>query len=279
MSIKFVVDSSAELDKDFCEKNGIILMPNDITFGDEEYVAGETISNKEFYEKLTTSKILPKTALINQYRFSEVFRQAQENNDELVVLVISRFLSSTYEAALMAQTEVGYNKIYVVNHLTVTIAQKALILEALKMRDKGMNGKQIADEILKLKDKVKLYAAVATLKYLKEGGRLSGVAAVVGTMLNIKPIIELSDGKIFSNHKCIGFKKAKMKLIELLKADGFDENYPIYIAHTNDPVEAQEFEESLKQEFTYTSGGINEIGSVVGTHAGPGAVAVIFFKK
>ncbi len=277
--IKFLVDSSAELDKEFCEKNNIILMPNTITFGETEYVAGETITNQEFYQKLKTENVLPKTALINQFRYSEAFRKAQKDNDEVIVIVISSGLSTSYNMALFAKEEVGYDKIYVLDHKTVTVTQTALVLEGLKLRDAGKSGKEIADELLELSKKIKLYAAVSTLKYLRLGGRLSGAAAVVGTMLNIKPIIELTDGKIYSNYKCIGFKKAKMMLIDLFKKDNFDPNYPVYIAHTDNLAEAKEFEQEFLKQVKCNYGGIYDIGSVVGTHAGPGAVALIYFRK
>ena len=277
--IKFVVDSSAELDKEFCEKNNIILLPNDVIFGDEVYVSGETITNKQFFEKLRQGTVVPKTALINQHRFAEVFKAAKKAGDELIVMPISSKLSSTYNAALLAQQEVGYNKIYVLDHLTVTVAQTALVLEGMKMRDAGLTGEQIANKIMQLKDKIKLYAAVGSLKYLRAGGRLSGAAAVVGTMLNIKPIIELTDGQIFSNYKCIGFKKAEQKLIDLVK-DDFDPKMPIYLAHVDDIEEAKEFDKTFKQQVSgFIDGGLYEIGSVVGTHAGPGCVAVIYFRK
>ncbi len=278
--IKFVVDSSAELDKEFCEKNNIILLPNDVIFGDEVFVAGVTITNQEFYRKLRERTVVPKTALINQHRFEKVFNEAKNAGDELIVMPISSKMSSSYNAAVLAKQEVGYNKIYVLDHLTVTIAQTALIFEGLKLRDAGLSGEQITAKLMELKNKIKLYAAVESLKYLRQGGRLSGTAAVVGTMLNIKPIIELTDGLIFSNYKCMGFKKAEQKLIDLVKQDGFDPNYPIYVAHTDDLDEAKEFHGVFKEQVSnFIDGGIYEIGSVVGTHAGPGCVAVIFFRK
>jgi len=279
MSVRILVDSSAELDKEFCEKNNIELMPNTISFGEQEFIAGETITTSEFYKKLAETKELPKTALINQFRFTEVFKDVQQKGDEMIVLVISKELSSTYQMAVMACEDVGYKGIYVLDHKTVTIAQTALVFEAIKMRSEGKSASEIANKLMQLKDKIKLYAAVSTLKYLKEGGRLSGAAAFVGTLLNVKPIIELTDGKIFSNYKCVGFKKAKSLLIDLVKKDGVDTNFPVYIAHTNNLTDAKELEETISQELTFKNGGIYEIGSVVGTHAGPGAVAVIFFKK
>ncbi|MDD2362636.1 MAG: DegV family protein, partial [Oscillospiraceae bacterium] len=196
MAVRIITDSSCDQPFSIQKDWNIDILPFHIFFGDDEYVDGQNLDRQKFYKLMSKSPILPKTAQVTTYEFEEVFKPYVEAGDEILVLPISKEMSGTHNSALLAKELYPDASIYVVDTLNVTFGLALLVEVAVKLRDEGLDAKSIAEKIEKLKKRVRLYAVIGDLKYLKLGGRLSSAGAAVGTLLNIKPIISVCDGKV-----------------------------------------------------------------------------------
>lgn len=280
MSVRFITDSSTDMRAAVRER--VTVIPMLIRFGDQEYRDGVDITTEEFYEKLTTSETLPTTSQIPPATFEDAFREATANGDEVVCLPISSGLSGTYQSACIAAAEFP-GKVFVVDGLTVATTAGILLDYAMTLADEGWSAADIAEELTRQRDRVKLVAVVDTLEYLKKGGRISSAVAFAGGLLNIKPIIAVVDGKVEMLAKARGGKQINSALAKEVKNyGGIDCTKPILFAYTGLQDELlhkfMEEEQELWQDYQGEKT-ICVIGSTVGTHAGPGAAAIAFFAK
>lgn len=279
MSVKIIIDSAADVVPSLNGKFPVV--PMVINFGTDEYIDGIDITHEEFYDKLVSSDVTPTTSQATPDRFMTAFDKIKEAGDSAVVLTLASKFSGTYQSAMIAAAD--YDDIHIVDSGSVTIGIGVLASYALSLVEKGMTAKEIAEEIESVKDKVSVVAVVDTLEYLKRGGRLSKTAAIAGGLLNIKPLISIEDGAINVIGKARGIKAATNQLLtEIEKVGGVDFSMPYVLAYTgNDDTNLNNFIEDNKdfwQGFE-KSNHATVIGSVIGTHAGPGAVATAFFKK
>lgn len=280
MATRIIIDSTADINENLNGKFTVV--PLSVHFGDEEYIDGVTINHKQFYEKLIESDVLPTTSQVTPAAFSDVFKKVVESGDDAVVLTISSKLSGTYQSAVIAAQDFG-DKIQVVDSLTVTIGLGVLAEYALKLRDDGMNAREIAKIITEQREKVLVIALLDTLEYLQKGGRISKTVAFAGGLLSIKPVICVKDGVVGMLGKARGSKQGNNLLVkEIEAAGGVDFTKPVMLGFTglSDHLLLKYKEDSSYlwegnvENLSYTT-----IGSVVGTHVGPGAVAVAFFKN
>ena len=278
MNTRIITDSTADLLPQWKEKVSVV--PLTLNFGEEVYVDGISISHKAFYEKLVETDTLPTTSQATPGAFSAEFSKLSEG-EEAVVVTLSSSLSGTYQSAMIAASE--YNNIYVVDSCSAAIGGGILVALALEMAEKGMTAKQIAAALEEEKKKIVLIALVDTLEYLKKGGRVSKTLAFAGSILNIKPVIALDEGKIVMLGKARGSRQGNNLLVQQIeKAGGVDFSKPLLLGYTglSDALLLKYIEDSKHlwaegvEQVPYTT-----IGSVIGTHAGPGAVAVAFFKN
>ena len=280
MSVKIVIDSTVDLAENIKDKFTVV--PLTINFGDEEYIDGVTITHKEFYQKLIESDVLPTTSQATPAVFSKVFNEIVEDGDTAVVITISQKLSGTYQSAMIAAEDFP-EKIFVVDSNTVAIASGILAELALGLAEKGLSASEIAEKLTEERNNVRLIALLDTLEYLKRGGRISKTVAFAGGMLSLKPIICVEEGEIKMLGKARGSKQGNNLLVqEIGKAGGVDFSKPVLLGYTglsdamlNKYIEDSAFlwEESVAELNTAV------VGSVVGTHAGPGVIAAAFFSK
>ena len=279
MSVKIVVDSTADLLPQAAARVKII--PLTIRFGDREFIDGVTIDSKKFYEMLVENDELPTTSQANPAVFEEAFTEAVEQGHEVVCITCSSKLSGTYQSAVIAAEEFP-GKVFVVDSKTIALGSAILTQYALELQDKGLSAEEIAWKLMQKRDKVRLIAMLDTLEYLKKGGRISKTVAFAGGLLNIKPVICIEDGEIKMLGKARGSKQGNNLLVqEIRKAGGVDFRKPLLLGYTG-------LSDSLLQKYIADSAALWEgnteqlpvriVGSVVGTHAGPGAVAVAFFS-
>ena len=279
MSVKIIVDSTADLLPQAAARVKII--PLTIRFGDREFIDGVTIDSKKFYEMLVESDELPTTSQANPAVFEEAFTEAVEQGHEVVCITCSSKLSGTYQSAVIAAEEFP-GKVFVVDSKTIALGSAILTQYALELLDKGLSAEEIAWKLMQKRDKVRLIAMLDTLEYLKKGGRISKTVAFAGGLLNIKPVICIEDGEIKMLDKARGSKQGNNLLVqEIRKAGGVDFRKPLLLCYTG-------LSDSLLQKYIADSAALWEgnteqlpvriVGSVVGTHAGPGAVAVAFFS-
>lgn len=279
MSVRIIVDSTADLIPEI--KNKVKVVPLTVHFGDEEFVDGVTITHEEFYKKLVEGDVLPRTSQANPAEFAEVFEEVVEAGDTAVVITVASKLSGTFQSAMIAAGDY-LEQIYVVDSKTVAIASGILAEYALGLADEGKSAKEIFDCLLVERDNVCLYAALDTLEYLQKGGRISKTAAIAGGVLNIKPIVSIKDGEILTLGKARGTKGAnKMLISEVQKTSGVDFSKPLMFGFTglSDELLQKFMEESKEMWDDANELQTTSIGSVVGTHAGPGAYAVAYFVR
>lgn len=279
MKTRIIVDSTADL---FTElKSRVDVVPLTVHFGEEEYLDDVTIDHKTFYEKLIESDVLPTTSQTTPDSFIKEFQKIKENGDSAVVITISSKLSGTYQSAVIAAED--FDNIYIVDSGSAAIGSGILAERALKLADDGMNAREIAKLLNEEKEKIVIIALFDTLEYLKKGGRISKTAAFAGSVLNIKPVLSVIDGEITVLGKARGSKMGNNLLVEEIeKVGGVDFEKPVLLGFTglSDALLLKYIEDSKYlwekglKDIRYTA-----IGSVIGTHAGPGAIAAAFFKK
>ena len=279
MKTRIIVDSTADLTQETIEH--VHVVPLTVLFDTEEYIDGITIDHKMFYEKLIESDVLPSTSQATPDSFIKEFDKAKEAGEAAVVITIASKLSGTYQSAVLASGD--YENIYIVESGSAAIGSGILTEMALRLSDEGKSAEKIAQILEEEKKKIVIVALIDTLEYLKKGGRISKSLAFAGGVLNIKPVISLIDGEINILGKARGSKMGNNLLVEeIAKAGGVDFSKPVLLGFTG-------ISDALLQKYIKDSRHIWEdnleeirhttIGSVIGTHVGPGAVAVAFFKK
>ena len=282
MSVRIVIDSASDITKEKADALGLDLMPLKTIFGDEEYLDGVTLSHHEFYEKLIESGIFPTTSQIPPHEFEHKFKEIKEAGDTAVVITLSSLLSGTYQSAHLALD--GYEDcIHLVDSKNLCIGEQNLVMYAIRLRDQGYSAEVIVSELEDKKSKICVLAVFDTLEYLKRGGRLSSTAAWAGNLLSIKPVISVEKGEIVILGKARGSKNGNNLLIQQVAAHGgIDFTMPHCLGYTGlDDTMLQKY---LKDSASLWDGKvaiedipISTVGSTIGTHAGPGAIAVSFF--
>lgn len=279
MSVQIIVDSSTDLNEQVRAR--LTVIPLTIQFGDDTFIDGVTISGHAFYEKLIESDTLPTTSQASPYHFEQAFCSAVDAGNHVVVITVSSKLSGTYQSACIAAADFA-GKVYVVDSESVALGSGILAEYALSLADAGKTAAEIADTLIQMRSRVRLLAMLDTLEYLKRGGRISKTVAFAGDLLSIKPVISLKDGSIQVIGKARGSKQANNLLVkEIQNAGGVDFEKPLLLGYTGiTDVLLQKYitDSASLWEGSRTSLPTTLVGSVVGTHAGPGAVAVAFFS-
>lgn len=279
MKTRIIVDSTADLVPEIKER--VHTVPLTVNFGDEEYIDGVTIDHKTFYEKLIESDVLPTTSQATPDAFMKEFEKAKESGEAAVVITLASKFSGTYQSAMIAAEE--YENIYIVDSTSAAMGSGILVEIAFRLLDEGKSADEIAKALEEEKKKIVIVALVDTLEYLKKGGRISKAVAFAGGVLNIKPVLSVIDGEINMLGKARGSKMGNNLLVqEIDKSGGIDFSKPVLLGYSgiSDALLKKYIEDSRHiwegnlQEVRYTS-----VGSVIGTHAGPGAVVVAFFKN
>ncbi len=279
MKTRIIVDSTADLMPEYKERVSVV--PLTVHFGDQEYIDGVTIDHKMFYEKLVESDVLPTTSQATPDSFMKEFDKVKEAGESAVVITLASNFSGTYQSAVIAAED--YDNIYIVDSTSCAMGSGILVELAFKLLDTGMSAEEIAKTLEEEKKKIIIVALVDTLEYLKKGGRVSKTVAFAGAVLNIKPVISVTDGEISMLGKARGSKMGNNLLVqEIEKSGGVDFTKPVLLGYSgiSDALLLKYIEDSRHiwegnlDEVRYTT-----VGSVIGTHVGPGAVVVAFFKK
>ena len=277
MGIRIITDSTTEISMDEAKKLDITVLPLKTLFGDEVYLDGIDITPEEFYAKLAVSEKLPTTSQPSPFEFEETYKQSLEAGDKIIVICIAANLSGTYQSACMARENFD-GDIWVIDSGTATIGLQILVRLAISLRDRGKTAEEIVQIIEDKKDSVCLFAVIDTLEYLYKGGRLSRTSTYAGTLLRVKPLVTLQQGVIKIIGKCLGLKKAYEELLRSVKnIGGIDYSKPFSIGYSGDRGHFSRFEQECRPFFGAHIPLVNVVGSVIGTHAGPGAAAIAFF--
>lgn len=282
MAIQFIIDSASDIVPVEARMLGLFHLPMKVMFGETEYSDSIDLTHEEFYEKLIESDTLPTTSQINPDTFARTFRTIVDAGDTAVVITLSGKLSGTYQSAMIAAEEFE-DKIFIVDSETVCIGERILIERGLELRRQGFSAAEIKAQLDQEKKHIRVLALLDTLEYLKKGGRISSAVALAGNILSIKPVIVVENGEVSLVGKARGSKKANNLLRELVENCGginFTKPYALAYSGLSDKLlkkyieDSAELWESSTEELPITT-----IGCTIGTHVGPGAIAVAFFES
>ena len=280
MKIRIITDSASDLLAP--HRPDITVLPMTITFGEEQFLDGVDLTHRQFYEKLIEREALPTTSQIAPAQFEKAFQAAVDAGETVVAVVLSSKLSGTYQSACIAAEEFP-GKVFVVDSANATIGERILVERAVQLMDQGLEAAAIAAQLEEEKQDIRLVALLDTLEYLKRGGRVSASVALVGGLLAIKPVVAVQDGEVVMLGKARGSKNGNNLLVqEIEKTGGVDFDRPYLLGYTG-------LDDGLLQKYIADSAAlwtghvdhlpIDTVGGTIGTHVGPGAIAVAFFQK
>ena len=275
--IKIITDSTLDLPSDLIKEKDIEVLPLLINFGEESYLDGVEINTKEMLEKVEKENIFPTTAQITPNRFEEVFNKYLSEGYKILTILLSSEMSGTYQSACIAKNMIDSNDIVIIDSKNVTSGLGLLVLKACEFRDNGNSIFEIEERIKNIIPKVKSSLVFESLDNLVRGGRISKAVGTIGSVLGLRLILEVKDGKIEVKDKIRGSKKALKKVISDFESVNVDFNSPIII----DEILSQEIFEGLKKYFEdkdieYIHG---NVGCTVGIHSGVKACGIFFVEE
>jgi DegV family protein with EDD domain len=274
-NIRVVTDSSCDLPQGLADEHDIEIVPLTIRFGDEELVDRRDLTPKEFWAKCAATPVLPETAAPSPGAFETAFRKAAADGCAGVVCIcLSGDLSATYQSAqLAAQAVEGEIPVRVIDSKSITMGLGVMCLSAAAMAEQGKGIDDVAAAAEDLVPRVRVYGALNTLENLKKGGRIGGAKALAGSLLSIKPIIEVRNGKVEEESKQRTRARSLRYLADKIKAAGDLEYLAVMHGEAADLDEFLEMLASVPQRDDMV---IGDIGAVIGTHGGPGVMGVAF---
>lgn len=280
MSIHIITDSASDIKASV--RKDLTVIPMTITFGETEYQDGVTLNHKQFYEMLIESDTLPVTSQIPPFFFEEAMKKAVAQGDEVIAITMSGKLSGTWQSAVIA-AENFPGSVYVVDSENVTVGEHILVDQAFRLIDEGLSAAEITENLNLLKKRIRLVALLDTLEYLKKGGRISGAAALAGSILSIKPVIAIQNGEVAVLGKARGSKQANNLIVEQIRAaGGIDFCMPYFLGYTglsDDLIRKYIKDNAALWEKETDSLPVDSVGGTIGTHTGPGAIAVAFVAR
>ena len=282
-----VSDSSCDIGLEAAEKNEIVIVPFEVTFDGKKYFKENIdILIEEFYRTIRAEDVYPKTSLPSIQAYSDTFREVLENGQDVLCFCLTSKFSGSYQSAYNAKEllEVDYpnRKIVVMDSQLCTTVQGALVLEAARMRRDGLSLDEIVKKCEKMRTMSKVYVTFDSLSYLQKGGRIGKVGAVVGSLLSIKPVIVFMNGELNPHSKIRGRKKAAQKCMSLINEDILDEKhkYIVTFMHSDEIGEITEIRDEMVNEHGYPNAGpVSYLGVTIGSHSGPGSVAIGYMIK
>ena len=280
MAIRIIADSSADLTTQEAEALHVHIVSMSIQFGDRSYLDGVDLSKPEFYQLLAAGKDSPTTAQPTPADFLTPLEEAKEAGDEAVVIPLSSQLSGTYQSAVIAKDMCEYSPIQVVDSRSASAGIHLLVEEACRLRDSGASVQEIAQALEALKGRVRIFALIDTLEYLRRGGRLSNLQASLGTVTKLKPVISVREGAVMVVGKAFGVSAAMKQLLRFLAEHPVDNSFPAYALYSDDESRVDDFIPRLRElDLLPTELRRCSIGPTIGTHIGPGAVGMAYIEK
>ena len=274
MVVRIVTDSTADLTQEQQQAAGITIVPLNVHFGDQVFRDHVDLTADEFFRRLKASPQLPRTSQPAVGVFEEAYRTLRENGDEIVSVHLSSKVSGTYNSALMAAKGIDEKAIDVVDSLSTSMALGFMALEAAKLARAGKDRATITERLRALVPKARVICVVDTLTYLERGGRIGRARALLGSLLNVKPILQLKDGEVVPLGRARGRPQALTRLVELLERDGHVSQ--LAIMHGAASADAEQLRERVAASYPGLDILLTEIGAVLGTHTGPGVIGFTY---
>lgn len=273
-----VTDSTADYTPEEAAEKNIIMLPLSIQFDQQLYRDRIDLGPEEFYAMMNSHEELPTTSQPAPGAFMEVFEKYPD--EDIVVIPISKTLSSTFSNATMVKEMTGRDNIYIADTNWITYGLRMLVDDAVKMRDAGASGQEIKDMVEKERDKIRLYAVLDSLDNMVKGGRISKTAFYAGKMLNIKPIVTFEEGIIKVPSKARGKKSAMKEILKLMETHGTpDLDYGCYIGYSGHKDNLEAFEDPIFEAYPFKKLGEGYVSATLGTHVGNGGRVICYKVK
>lgn len=277
MAVQIITDSTCDLTLEEARNLNVHMIHMRVVFEDAVYTDGVDIDKAQFYEKQAESKTLPKTTQVNPQEYCDAFQPLLDTGDEVVAVIMSSKLSGTYQSACIAKELVdGGERLHIVDSLNVTIGEGLLVREAVRLRDAGKSAAEIAAELEQLRHRVRFVAFIGTMKYLKMGGRISSTTAVVGTMLNISPVVAIVDGEVKSVGQVRGKQKILSYTLDFAKEYPVDTRHGVMFGHSRCLETMEPYRDKVVQALGIQDYEWDELGAVIGVHSGPGCYGMAY---
>ena len=285
MSVRIITDSASDISQELAKELNITVLPLKVRFGEEEFLDGVTLSNRQFYERLIETDEIPKTSQITPFEYRNHFEKAVKAGEQVVCFTLSSGVSGSYQSACVAAQEFE-GDVFVVDTQQFCISEAIIVERAVQMRDSGMDAAAVFEAIEVEKKDAHVLAIFNTLEYLKLGGRISAAAAFAGGLLSLKPVLTIEDGVVKILGKARGSRNGNNMLTEFAeKLGAIDFERPFCFGYTG-------FSDETLKKYIHDSARlyedkidvndpdkfrIHKVGATIGTYAGPGAIAVAFF--
>ena len=280
MAIRIVTDSSSDFEPAVAKRRKVEIVSMPIQFGKATFLDGKTITGEVFYKLLKEGKENPSTSQPTPNDFLKVFESAKAAGDQVVAVLLSSALSGTVQSAMIAKGMCDYEEIYIVDSLSATAGIQILVNYACKLRDSGLKAADIAAQLEQIKDRIRIFAVIDTLEYLRRGGRISSLQAGLGSMTKLKPVIAVRDGAVAITGKAFGTAAAVKQLLKLIADHPVDDAFPSYFLYTDDKTREELLLPKLRelgtlpQRLHYCC-----IGATIGTHVGTGAMGLAYIEQ
>lgn len=278
--IRIITDSASDIGAN--EYTNLVVLPLSVRFGEEEFLDNVNITNREYYTRLTSGDILPKTSQVTPVAFEEAIQAAVDAGEKALVITISSKLSGTYQSACIAAANFKDDQVIVIDSLLASVSEQVLVKYAYQLVNEGRSFDEVVKTIEEAKSKVRLVGLLDTLEYLKKGGRISAVAAIFGDALSIKPIIQLVEGAVAVADKARGKKKGIEATLKYTRKFKIDTDMPVAIGYAGvepdllgDVVKASKSDDNTDM----SSWPVISIGATIGTYTGPNSVVIGYFEK
>lgn len=286
MAIKILTDSGCDLPVEILKEYDIDVLPIVVIKDDKEYFDQETISSKEVYEGMRNGVVF-KTAQINPLSFTQKFREYGEKQSSAIYIALSSGISGTYQTSVLVKETVMEEypdlDLNIVDSKGASLGFGFIVLQAAKLAKAGKTRLEILEEIEFYKENLEQVFTVDDLEYLFRGGRVSKTAAMVGGLLNIKPILQVSnEGKLIPIEKVRGRNKVFKRMVEIMQERGYSndlKNPMVAISHGDDLESLNKLKEMIEESFGTKEFLINDAGAAIGSHSGPGTIALFFMTK
>lgn len=282
--VVIVTDSTSNIPVDLLNGHPVASVPLQVIWGNEILRDGIDIEAREFYERLTTEKVMPSTSQVTPEEFKNLYSRLIDEGYDILSLHISGKLSGTLDSAVQAKKDFPDERIQLVDSWSTSMAMGFQVLSAARMAASGATLSECKAVAEKARENTGVYFVLSTLEFLHRGGRIGGAQAFMGTMLNLKPILEIRDGRIEAVERVRTLSKAIDRLLDLVEAKITNETGPIRLCavHANAPDEGNALLEKAVKRFPtslVTDAVLSTVSPVLGTHAGPGALGLAYMHS
>lgn len=273
--IRIVVDSASSITPEMAQAFGIDVIPIRVSFGEQTFLDGVSLDAAGFYQRLRANSTLPVTSQPSAGEFLAHFDALTAGGDEVLCIVLSSGLSGALASAQAARDMLPERSIHIVDSWAISAGQTLLAMAAVEQAAAGQPAAAIAAHLEKLRARMRTYLVLDTLDYVRRGGRVSGVEALVGTMLRIKPIVHMVEGRLVVREKVRSKARAIERMLDLVEAE-IGRQTPTWcgVAGTDCMDEVLSLEETLRERFNCTRLWHAEAGPAIATHGGPGIVGL-----